>query len=69
MKFIVTLFVAIFWSGFSYAKDYLITDFGAKSDGVTLCTQGIQSAINKAWKDGGGRVVIPKGEFVSGTVF
>ena len=36
---------------------------------MTLCTQGIQSAINRAWKDGGGRVVIPKGEFVSGTVF
>ena len=69
MKFVVTLFTAIFWSSFSYAKDYLITDFGAKSDGVTLCTQGIQSAINRAWKDGGGRVVIPKGEFVSGTVF
>jgi len=51
------------------AKDYLITDFGATGDGKTLNTISIQKAIDRCSADGGGRVVIPHGIFVTGTVF
>jgi polygalacturonase len=52
----------------SLAKDYNIVSFGAIGDGKTLNTEAIQSAIDKAKSDGGGRVIIPAGRFLSGSV-
>lgn len=69
MKFIFTLLILIFSITHASARDYLITDFGAIGDGLTNNTSGIQLAINKAWEAGGGKVVIPKGKFISGTIF
>ena len=37
------------------AQEYNITSFGAKSDGKTLATEAIQTAIDKASKNGKGR--------------
>lgn len=51
-----------------WAQDYNIIDFGAKPDGITLNTGHIQSAIDKAYKNGGGRIVIPAGTFLTGSV-
>ncbi|MCB5236438.1 glycoside hydrolase family 28 protein [Niallia alba] len=48
-------------------SDYIITEFGAKNDG-DLCTESIQEAIDKAYKNGGGRIVIPPGEFLTGAL-
>jgi len=48
---------------------YNVIDFGAKNDGVGLCTSSIQGAIDACHKNGGGRVVVPAGEFVSGTLY
>jgi exo-poly-alpha-galacturonosidase len=49
---------------------YLITDFGAVSDGTTVNTRAIQSAIDKcASSKTCGVVVIPKGIFLSGAIF
>lgn len=45
-----------------------IEDFGAKADGKTLNTKAIQAAIDSAHKAGGGKVVIPKGTFKSGSI-
>jgi hypothetical protein len=50
------------------AQDTNIVDFGAKSDGVTINTEAIQKAIDQTALKGG-RVVIPQGEFLSGTVY
>ncbi|MEP6794379.1 MAG: glycosyl hydrolase family 28 protein, partial [Saprospiraceae bacterium] len=50
------------------AQDYNILDFGAMPDGVTLNTLKIQSAIDAAHTHGGGRVVIPAGHFLSGSI-
>lgn len=47
------------------ARDYVITDFGAKPDGQTDALPAIKAAIKKASAEGGGRVVIPKGDFLS----
>jgi polygalacturonase len=46
----------------------LITDHGAKPDGVTLNTKAIQTAIDACHQAGGGKVVIPAGRFVTGTI-
>ena len=46
-------------------KEYNIVDFGAIGDGKTDCLPAIKKAIDKCNMDGGGKVVIPKGEFLS----
>ena len=48
---------------------YNIKDFGAVADGRTLCTESIQKAIEVCHENGGGRVVIPAGEFLTGTIW
>jgi polygalacturonase len=49
-------------------KEYNIVDYGAVGDNTTLCSKFIQNAIDDAAIDGG-RVIVPPGEFLSGTVF
>ena len=48
--------------------EYNILDFGAVADGVTNCAAAIQQAVDLATEQGGGRVLIPAGRFLSGTV-
>ncbi len=52
----------------SYGKDFKVTDYGAVGDGVTLNTIAIQFAIDNAHKQGKGRVIIPKGVFLTGSI-
>lgn len=49
-------------------KDYFITNFGAVSGGKTLCTEAVKKAIEECSQKGGGRVVVPKGEWLTGAV-
>ena len=51
-----------------YATDYNVVNFGAVGDGQTLNSKFIQAAINQANKDGGGKVVIPNGIFLTGSI-
>lgn len=51
----------------AFRREYNVLEFGAVADGTTLSTASIQKAIDKA-SEKGGRVVIPKGTFVSGTL-
>jgi len=51
------------------AASFNVVDFGAKGDGVTTNTAAIQRAIDAASEAGGGRVVVPKGIFTSGTLW
>lgn len=46
-----------------------ILDYGAISDGKTLCTNEIQKAINDCSAAGGGRVTVPAGNFMAGTIW
>lgn len=50
-------------------KDQLITAYGAVADGQTNNAAVIQRLIDKVSAGGGGRVVIPAGNFMSGPVF
>jgi len=45
-----------------------ITDFGAVSDGQTLNTNAISDAIDAVSKKGGGKVVIPRGLWLTGPI-
>ena len=51
------------------AADYLISDFGARPEKDFLNTHCIQDAIDKCSREGGGRVIVPRGEWTSGTLF
>ena len=51
------------------AKQLSIATAGAVGDGITLNTAAIQKAIDALAANGGGTLVIPKGEFVSGAFF
>lgn len=48
-------------------KQFVITDFGAKSDG-SISTEAIRNAIVACNKAGGGRVLVPKGSFLTGAI-
>ncbi len=50
------------------AQDYNILDYGAVPDGKTMNTTAMQSAIDMAAKKGKGRVVIPEGIFLTGSI-
>ncbi len=49
-------------------RNFVITDYGAPSDGKTLCTSAIARAIDACSKAGGGHVIIPNGVFLTGAV-
>ena len=51
------------------AADYFARDFGAVPDGFTLNTVSIQAAIDFVSAKGGGRVVLDKGDYVSGSIY
>ena len=50
------------------ARDYIITDYGAKSDTSVLCTTVLQQCINLCSENGGGRVVVPAGQYKIGSI-
>ncbi len=50
-------------------KTYNIIEHGAIGDGKTLNSKAIQAVIDECAQHGGGTVVIPKGEFLSGALF
>lgn len=50
------------------ARDFVITQFGAKPDGQTDCTAAIAKAVGACAEAGGGRVVVPAGEFLTGPI-
>ncbi len=63
------VFIGMSVACFAQKPTYNIKDFGAKGDGVTLCTNAINKAVTACSAAGGGVVVIPSGTFKSGTVF
>lgn len=50
-------------------KSFVITDFGVLNDSTIVQTENIQAVIDKASQSGGGVLVIPKGTFLSGSLF
>ena len=50
------------------ARDFVITAFGAAAGGKSDCSEAISKAIATCVKAGGGRVVVPGGEFMTGPI-
>jgi polygalacturonase len=50
------------------ARDFVITNYGAVAGGTTDCTAAIGKAIDACAGAGGGRVVVPSGEFFTGAI-
>ncbi len=46
-------------------RDFKVTDYGAVGDGVTDCNPAFKKAIAACTKAGGGRVVVPKGTWLT----
>jgi polygalacturonase len=67
-KFILPAFLFLLTLHLS-AKEYKISDFGAKADGITLNTCTIQKAINYISENGGGRLVFEAGNYVTGSIY
>ena len=63
MLFVLTLTVSLLIN----ARDYVITEFGAKNDTTVLSTEAVQRAID-ACSENGGRVVVPAGSYKIGTI-
>jgi len=51
------------------AKDYRVSDFGAKADGITINTCTIQKAIDYISENGGGRLIFEAGNYVTGSIY
>ena len=49
-------------------KEYNIKDFGAIPDCNIKCTDAIAKAITECSKNGGGKVIIPKGNWITGAI-
>ncbi len=55
-------------NGYGQSKDQRITDYGAKADGRTNNDAIIQKLIDQVSAAGGGRVIIPPGNFMTGSL-
>jgi polygalacturonase len=49
-------------------RDFPVTDFGALGDNKTDCTKAINDAIRACSEAGGGRVLVPAGDYRTGAV-
>lgn len=49
-------------------RDFVVTSYGAKADGRTDATAAIHAAIEACRAAGGGRVVVPPGDFATGPI-
>ena len=50
------------------AKDYNIVEYGAKNDTTVLSTDALQQAIDACSQAGGGCVVVPTGDYKTGSI-
>lgn len=49
-------------------KDYNINDFGAVADGKTMNTVAFERAIKACSENGGGKVIVPNGKYLTGAI-
>jgi hypothetical protein len=68
-KYTIALsFIACLCFGHANGQRFNILDYGAVSDTNKLSTAAINKAVSACYKKGGGQVIIPAGNFKSGTI-
>ncbi|MBQ9645218.1 MAG: glycoside hydrolase family 28 protein [Prevotella sp.] len=68
-RFLLALFVVCFSSLTQGQTVYNVMDFGAQGDGINDDAAALQQAIDKCTREGGGRVLLPRGHtFLCGPV-
>ena len=67
-KIIVAVCIMIIQSISMTAREYNVRDFGAVGDGRALDSKAINKAIDVCVADGGGKVEIPAGTFLCGSI-
>ena len=67
-SFLMATLVLSIWAGKAEARDYNIVAYGAKADTTALSTKALQQAIDDCAKAGGGRVVVPTGQYKIGSI-
>ena len=65
---LMTTLILSLWAGKAEARDYNIVAYGAKTDTTMLSTKAVQQAIDDCAKAGGGRVVVPTGQYKIGSI-
>ncbi len=65
---LITILFTFFCTSAAWATDYNIVKFGAVGNGIVMNTVYIQTAIDKCARTGGGRVIIPEGRFLTGSL-
>lgn len=68
IKLLLVMLTIVIGSLNSFAADVDITAYGAIGNGTTLNTDAIQKAIDACYKSGGGKVIVPVGTFLTGTI-
>ena len=53
----------------SLGRQYVVTEYGVTTDSTVIQTKALQAVIDRAAQEGGGVVVIPRGTFLSGSLF
>lgn len=66
--FLMTVLALSMWTSQTSARDYNIMAYGAKTDTTKLSTKALQQAIDDCAKAGGGRVVVPTGQYKIGSI-
>ncbi len=68
MRFLFFISIIVSFQVALLSQDHNIVDYGALSDGETLNTMSIQHTIDAVHEQGGGRVIVPPGRFLSGSI-
>ncbi len=68
MKKTLISFLALSFAMLASAADYNIVKYGARADTARLSTTAVQRAIDECAKAGGGRVVVPSGNYKIGSI-
>jgi len=66
---VLALIIILVLNSYAQNKEYIITSYGAVADSKTNNSKSIQKAIDEASANGGGRVIIPAGNFATGVIF
>ena len=72
IKFRISVLCVLFLiatSGFSQNGIFNIVEFGAVNGGKIIATKAIQNAIDKCAENGGGKVIVPAGKYLTGPLF